>query len=102
GVGWSKARQVGFDPAAMSEHPQVAAAGGGARVVWYDSRSADWRWSIWSAALTPSGAAAPVRLTGAGNALYPSVSGPFVAFTSDRHATRLQRDATFGVFVLRS
>jgi hypothetical protein len=101
GAGWTKSKQVGFDANAMSEHPQVAAAGSGARILWHDSRSTDWRWSIWSAALTPTGPATPVRLTGAGNALYASVSGSFVAFTSDRHASRVQRDLTHGVFVLR-
>jgi hypothetical protein len=98
---WSAARQVGFDPNAMSERPQVAAVGPGARIVWHDSRASDWRWSIWTASIMPTGPTPPVRLTGAGNALYPSVDGSFVAFTSDRHAARLQRDATEGVFVLR-
>lgn len=100
GIGWTAPRQVGFDPAAMSQHPQVAATGEGARIIWYDSRSADWRWSLWSADLTPAGAGAPRRLTGTGNALYPAVAGSLIAFTSDRAAARSQRDPTFGIFVL--
>ncbi|MEY2473552.1 MAG: hypothetical protein QOK28_2881 [Actinomycetota bacterium] len=100
GRGWTRSFVVGADPAAMSEHPQVVASGGGARVVWYDSRSADWRWSIWSAALTPNGAGTPVRLTAGGNATYPSAAPKVVAFTSDRHAGRVQRDPTEGAFVL--
>jgi predicted metal-dependent phosphoesterase TrpH len=100
GAGWQPARQIGFNADAMSQRPQVVTAGTGARVVWYDSRSADWRWSLWSAAVDPSGAA-PVRLTGAGNASYAAASGNLVAFTSDRHATRVQRDQTQGVYLLR-
>jgi beta propeller repeat protein len=102
GTHWTGVRQVGFDPNAMSEHPVVVAAGPGARIVWHDSRSADWRWSLWTASLLPTGSSAPVRITGSGNALYPSADGSFVAFTSDRHAARLQRDGTQGVFVLRA
>ena len=70
-------------------------------MVWYDSRSADWRWSVWSVTINASGGGPPMRLTGGGNATYPSASGNLVAFTSDRHATRLQRDQTEGVFVVR-
>jgi hypothetical protein len=93
---WSKATTLALDPNAMSLHPQVAAEGDDVRVVWYDSRSADWRWSIWTALLGGQ----PHRLTGAGNATYPSLSNGRVAFTSDRHAARGQRDITQGVFVV--
>jgi hypothetical protein len=100
GNAWQPVKTVGKFAAAMSEHPELAASGTGARAVWFDSRSADWRWSLWSASLTTAGSSPPTRLTGAGNATYPSVSGSLLSFTSDRHAARPQRDATEGVFVL--
>ena len=97
---WGASMPIATDPHAMSEHPDLAVTNTGVRVVWYDSRSADWRWSIWSAALNATTAGPAVRLTGNGNATYPRADGNAVSFTSDRHAVRPQRDATQGVFVL--
>jgi hypothetical protein len=85
-------------PDAMSEQPSLATGTDGVvRAVWYDSRSADWRWSVWSASLSAGGWAAPVRISGPGNATYPALSGDVVAFTSDRNA-RSQRDRTEEVY----
>ncbi len=97
---WGAARTFGKDANAMSEHPQLVATPGGVKAVWYDSRSADWRWSLWSTVLSADAASPATRITGAGNATYPALSGSLVSFTSDRHATRAQRDQTEGVFVL--
>lgn len=88
------------DANAMSQHPRLTNTANGVKAVWFDSRSADWRWSVWAANLGADGAKPARRLTGNGNATYPAVDGDRVAFTSDRNATRTQRDATHGVFVL--
>jgi hypothetical protein len=100
GTKWSAATPLAHEPAAMSMWPRIAAEGTGVRVVWHDSRSSDWRWSIWTATVTPNGPSPARRLTGAGNALYASLSDGRVSFTSDRRAARPQRDPTQGVFVL--
>lgn len=97
---WTNPATFALDANAMSQRPQLAARGAGVRAVWFDSRSADWRWSIWTALLNPSGPHNAARLSGGGNAVNPSIEGPAVAFTSDRHASRPQRDATQGVFLL--
>jgi hypothetical protein len=99
---WSRGAALAAHDTAMSERPRlVAGPGGTVRVVWYDSRAADWRWSVWGASLSGTGASSPLRLTGAGNATWPAVAGDLVVFTSDRGAARPQRDPTQGVFVLR-
>jgi len=85
-------------PDAMSEQPSLATgADGVVRAVWYDSRSADWRWSVWSSSLGSDGWSGPVRITGPGNATYPAAAGDVVVFTSDRN-TRPQRDRTEEVY----
>jgi hypothetical protein len=99
---WSRGAALAAHDTAMSERPRlVAGTGATVRVVWYDSRAADWRWSLWGASLSGAGASTVRRLTGAGNATWPAVAGDLVVFTSDRGAVRVQRDPTQGVFVLR-
>jgi len=89
------------DADAMSEQPSLATGSDGVvRAVWYDSRSADWRWSVWASSLGATGWTAPIRITGLGNATYPALSGDTVAFTSDRDA-RPQRDPTEEVYTAR-
>ena len=88
-------------PGAMSEQPSLATGiDGVVRAVWYDSRSSDWRWSVWSASLGVGGWSAPVRITGPGNATYPALAGDVVVFTSDRNA-RSQRDRTEEVYTAK-
>jgi hypothetical protein len=101
GATFGPAASFAQDPDAMSEQPSLATgADGVVRAVWYDSRSADWRWSVWSSSLTPDGWSAPMRITGPGNATYPAVAGDTVVFTTDRNA-RPQRDATEDVYTAR-
>lgn len=101
GITWAASLPLATDLNAMSQHPQLTRRSDNTvHAVWFDSRSADWRWSLWAAPLGSTGAGAVRRLTGNGNATYPAVAGDRVAFTSDRVATRTQRDATHGVFVL--
>jgi hypothetical protein len=100
GLTWDSSQQVAFDADAMSQRPRLGTdADGRTRVVWFDSRAADWRWKVFTAQFDPeAGWSAQEQVTRAGNATYPATSGGAVVFTSDRNATG-QRDATQQVFV---
>lgn len=102
GATWSPAQPVGLEPNAMSQRPRLGQDQDGAvRAVWYDSRSEDWRWKVFTARFDEgSGWTAPARLTGSGNATWPAVAQGVAVFTSDRNATRSQRDVTHQVFVI--
>ncbi|WP_326565670.1 CehA/McbA family metallohydrolase [Amycolatopsis rhabdoformis] len=98
---WSAGTPFALEPAAMSQRPRLSRdPDGTVRAVWYDSRAADWRWKVFTARLTSAGWSAPVQVTKPGNATFPAVSGGVVAFTSDRNATRGQRDGTQQVHVV--
>ena len=73
---------------------------GAVRAVWYDTRSSDWRWKVFTARCE-AGWTAPQQLTSLGNGTFPSLGGGFVVFTSDRAATRTQGDPTQQVYLLR-
>ncbi len=73
---------------------------GAVRAVWYDTRSSDWRWKVFTARYD-AGWTPPRQLTTLGNGTFPSLGGGFVVFTSDRAATRTQRDPTQQVYLLR-
>jgi len=88
-------------PAAMSQRPRLGVdPDGSVRLVWYDSRSADWRWRVMTAVLRGSAWDAGTLLTGKGINTWPATAGGAIVFTSTRGATRLQRDPTQQVFVL--
>lgn len=75
-------------------------AGGQAVAVWYDSRSADWRFKLGQTTLDAQRKWGEFRLLAApGNNTWPAVSDGFMAFVSSRNAQRLQRDKTHEVFV---
>jgi predicted metal-dependent phosphoesterase TrpH len=99
---WSAPQSVGFEPAAMSQRPRLAPdPDGKIRAVWYDTRSSNWRWQVFTARLESSTTwGSPLQLTTGGNSTWPAVSQGVVAFTSDRRSTRSQRDPTQEVFVL--
>ncbi|HEX3593220.1 MAG TPA: CehA/McbA family metallohydrolase [Pseudonocardiaceae bacterium] len=98
---WSASEQVGFDGDAMSQRPRLSTdLDGRVRAVWFDSRSADWRWKVFTAGFDRrSGWSAATEVTRLGNATYPAADGGVVAFTSDRSATT-QRDGTQQVFLV--
>jgi hypothetical protein len=100
GLTWAPSQQVAFDADAMSQRPRLGTDPGGLiRAVWFDSRSADWRWKVFTAQFDPEAGWSPeAQLTVPGNATYPAVSGGAVVFTSDRNAVS-QRDATQQVFL---
>jgi hypothetical protein len=102
GKTWTTGAPVGSgaDAGAMSERPRLSVdAAGVVRAVWYDSRSADWRWSVWTSVLRSRSWSAPSRLTGDGNATFPALAGDTIAFTTDRMSSRNQRDRSQAVFV---
>ncbi|MEV4812137.1 CehA/McbA family metallohydrolase [Micromonospora avicenniae] len=102
GVTWSAAEPVALDPNAMSQRPRVAADPDGAvRVVWYDSRSADWRWKVFTSRRNPSGWTPPLQVSTLGNNTWPAVDKGAVVFTSDRRAARSQRDRTQEIYLVR-
>jgi hypothetical protein len=101
GKSWTAPAPVALNVDAMSQRPRLGRnASGVVRAVWYDSRSADWRWKVFSASLGPVGWSAPQRLSGGSNGTWPAADGTAVVFTSDRGALRTQRDRTQQVFVL--
>jgi hypothetical protein len=100
GMTWSSWQDVAVDSTAMSERPRLTVDGDGPRLVWYDSRSSDWRWSVWTSQLRSGAWSTATRVTGDGNATYPAVAGRTVVFTSDRMVTRPQRDRTEAVYAV--
>jgi predicted metal-dependent phosphoesterase TrpH len=102
GSSWTPAEPVALDPSAMSQHPRLGLdPDRTVRAVWYDSRSADWRWKVFTATLdTSSGWSAPTQLSIAGNSTWPAVDGGTVAFTSDRRSPRIQRDLTHQIYLI--
>jgi hypothetical protein len=102
GTTWSASEPVGLSPAAMSQRPRLSRdPDGTVRAVWYDTRSADWRWKVFTARHDASGWSEPVQLTTRGNNTFPAAGGGFVVFTTDRGATRTQRDGTQQVYCAR-
>jgi hypothetical protein len=86
----------------MSQRPRLGVDGNGAvRAVWYDSRSADWRWRVMTAVYeSRQGWDAGTLLNGPGINTWPATAGGVIAFASTRNAARLQRDPTQQIFVL--
>lgn len=103
GLTWTGFEQVALAPAAMSQRAQLGTdPDGTVRAVWYDSRADDWRWKVFTATLDGgSGWSAANQVSHRGNNTWPSVSSGVVAFTSDRNATRTQRDATQQIALAR-
>ncbi|MFJ9029494.1 CehA/McbA family metallohydrolase [Streptomyces sp. NPDC102274] len=96
GTTWTPFEQVGTAPEAMSQRVRLSQDPDGAvRAVWYDSRAADWRWKVFTATLhTKAGWSAARQVTTRGNNTWPALHQGVVVFTSDRAATRTQRDWT--------
>jgi predicted metal-dependent phosphoesterase TrpH len=92
-------KTLGPDPRTMSQRPRLGVdADGSVRAVWYDSRSADWRWRVMTS-VWRDGWDAGTLLNGRGNNTWPVTSGGVIAFASTRNAARLQRDQTQQIFL---
>ncbi|MFI7611129.1 CehA/McbA family metallohydrolase [Nonomuraea terrae] len=100
---WTPAEPVGLAPDAMSQRPRLSRDPDRTiRAVWYDSRSADWRWKVFTSRRGRTGWSAAEQLTTPGNNTWPAADRGVVVFTTDRSATRTQRDATQEVYALRA
>ncbi|GHH76930.1 hypothetical protein GCM10018793_23960 [Streptomyces sulfonofaciens] len=102
GAAWAPFEQVAPAPAAMSQRAVLSRdPHGPLRAVWYDSRSADWRWKVYTATRdTASGWSQAKQVTTRGNCTWPALDQGTAVFTSDRAARRAQRDRTHQVYVL--
>ncbi|MEU6597621.1 CehA/McbA family metallohydrolase [Streptomyces flaveolus] len=102
GATWSPYQQIALDTNAMSQRPRLAQdPDGRIRAVWYDSRSADWRWKVFTATFDDGTWSDARQVTTLGNNTWPALHGGTVVFTTDRGATRTQRDATHQIYRAR-
>lgn len=102
GATFSEGAPVAASPVGMGQYPKLGVDTRGAvRVVWYDSRSEDWRWRVMTAVLDPLGNWMRVRtLPSRGVNTWPATDGGAIAFASTRNAQRLQRDPTQQIVLL--
>jgi len=102
GATFSAPATLAPDPLTMSERPRLGVDKDGAvRAVWYDSRSADWRWRVMTAVYRKDAGWDAGRLINSrGVNTWPATAGGAIAFASTRNAVRLQRDPTQQVFLL--
>ena len=102
GLSWTAPLAVGYDAAAMSQWPKLGRGSDGqAQLVWYDSRSADWRWRVMTAELGESGSwSAGHMLPSKGNNTWPALNSGAIVFAGTRNAQRLQRDHTQQIFYI--
>ncbi|MDX3098351.1 CehA/McbA family metallohydrolase [Streptomyces sp. ME19-03-3] len=100
GTTWTAFENVALDADAMSQRAKLGVdPDGTVRAVWYDSRSADWRWKVLTATLDrKKGWSAATQVSRQGNNTWPALHRGVVVFTSDRGATRTQRDQTQQIF----
>ncbi len=99
---WTAPVTLAADVNAMSQWPRLGRGSDGeAQAAWYDSRSADWRWRVMTAELSPAGSWSAGRLVMArGNNTWPAIDDGVIVFASTRAAQRLQRDRTQQAYYL--
>ena len=94
GATWSAPSEIDPAPDFFAQRPRLAPDPDGTiRVVWYDSRSSDWRWQVRSARLVGGGWQLDGTVLAAGNNTWPGLDCGAVVATSDRGAL-IQRDRT--------
>lgn len=92
---------VGERSDATARQPRLGpAADGGARLSWFDSRSADWRWRVMHARYDGVQWTDVALVDSRGVNTWPVPAGPYLVFSGTRHAQRLQRDRTQQIFAL--
>lgn len=92
---------IGEYAASTGRQPRLGLdADGVAQLVWFDSRSADWRWRVMGARFEADGWDAVWLLNSPGINTWPVVAGPYVAFSGTRYVQRMQRDRTQQIFVV--
>lgn len=97
---WSLPVDVDPAPDFYAQRPRAAADPDGTpRLVWYDSRSDDWRWQVRTARLVAGTWAAGGAVLCAGNSTWPALDRGTVVATTDRGAA-LQRDRTQRIVLL--
>lgn len=105
GQNWSAAQEppaLAEDAQYMSQYPRLGVdADGRVRAVWYDSRHSDWRWKIMSARWDGDAWTDARLLDGAGVNTWPATAGSVIVFSSTRNASRVQRDPTQQIMLLR-
>jgi len=101
GATFSEPVKIAEDAVGMGQYPQLGVDTSGAvRVVWYDSRSSDWRWRVMTAVNDALGNWMQVQmLPSRGINTWPATDGGVIAFASTRNAARLQRDRTQQIMV---
>ncbi|WNO69356.1 CehA/McbA family metallohydrolase [Streptomyces sp. AM2-3-1] len=103
GKTWTAFEQVALAPEAMSQRAALSRdPNGTVRAVWYDSRSTDWRWKVFTATLdSNNGWSEAQQVTTRGNNTWPALDQGVMVCTSDRAATRTQRDRTQQVYLAK-
>ncbi|MCW2571217.1 MAG: hypothetical protein JWO88_1275 [Frankiales bacterium] len=92
GATWSDPVPVDEAPDFFAQRPRLAAdPDGRVRMVWYDARGEDWRWSVRSAVLDPTGWTPEGDVLRGGSCTWPALEGGVVVATTDR-AVQSQRD----------
>jgi hypothetical protein len=105
GTNWSTPEPVGLEPTARALRPQLSQDTDGVLwAVWYDSRSTDWRWKVFTSRLDRATGLdrGPTQLTTVGNNTWPAADQGVVVFTSDRAAECIQRDHTQQIYRLQA
>lgn len=91
---------IAEDPNTMAQYPRLGNdPGGRLRAVWYDNRSADWRWRVMTAIFDGAGWTGATLIPSRGINTWPATDGGAIVFASTRNAQRLQRDRTQQIFI---
>lgn len=102
GKTFSKPLTVAASSVGMGQYPRLGrTAEGAAHLVWYDNRSADWRWRVMAVTVGADGQWGEAStLMSRGINAWPAYDNGVLAFTSTRNAQRLQRDRTQQIMLL--
>lgn len=95
GASFTEPTLIGGDASAFAQRPALGRLPNGRlKLVWFDNRSADWRWRIASSVFKKGQWTAANLLRSRGNNTWPALDGGSLVFASTRNAARPQRDPT--------